>query len=283
MELKEITNKHIGANGSKTTIILVGSGSEELERISEERLGRNKVYRLIGGKWKPGFKGTTPGYVYGLSTREHTLFNAHNHLEDGMEMMGYGKGTIIQQEYDYYYFDASSRRFRSIVFSDFNRHIVYARRKKAEKKAEFVVEVGKRYVRRDGKVTGYVERNAVAHEFNIGYAFRVRSPQHGEYKSYKACGMYSLELGVSDHDLVKEYIVPTININGYEVPQPVRDSLKTGDKYYFANPATLGAPDQHIWTGDSWDINVLNKGLIHLSKKAVKKHNKALRSFTILK
>ena len=212
MELKEITNKHIGANGSKTTIILVGNGSKELERTSEERLGKNQVYRLIDGRWKPGFKGNAAGAAYGLSARDHNLFNAHNHLEDGMEMVGYGGGTIIQQEYNYYYFDASIRRFKGIVCSDFNRLMIYARRKKAEKKP-----------------------------------------------------------------------TNTININGYNVREPVREPLENGDEFYCANANVNGAPIKFIWSGGGFDVTSLKNGLIHLSKKAVKKHNKALRSFTVLK
>ena len=72
----------------------------------------------------------------------------------------------------------------------------------------------------------------------------------------------------------------TININGYEVPEPFRGALKVGDAFYVADPTSEDVTYRHTWDGDDWDHLILKNGLIHISKKAAKKHSKALKSFT---
>jgi hypothetical protein len=69
----------------------------------------------------------------------------------------------------------------------------------------------------------------------------------------------------------------TININGFEVPEPVRDKLEEGDLYFIPEALTIEAYD---WSDDEIDNNLLKWGLIHLTKEAAELHIKALISFT---
>ena len=71
----------------------------------------------------------------------------------------------------------------------------------------------------------------------------------------------------------------TININGYEVPEPERVQPEIGVKY-FTLIAGHGEIRKHIWDGDGVDIICLNKGFVHLTSDAAKLHIKALLSFT---
>ena len=75
-------------------------------------------------------------------------------------------------------------------------------------------------------------------------------------------------------------IPKTININGFEVPEPVREPLNYGDKYY-----TLGAMHQNrafLWEGSALNRKRLQLGLLHLTAEAATIHSKALTSFTAL-
>lgn len=76
----------------------------------------------------------------------------------------------------------------------------------------------------------------------------------------------------------------TININGFEVPEPAREPLKHGQAYYIPIIANMfDKPDpymQFIWTGTPIDYSWLARGLIHLPKEAAAIHTKALLSFT---
>lgn len=73
--------------------------------------------------------------------------------------------------------------------------------------------------------------------------------------------------------------VPTININGFDVPAPERELLKKGSKYYVPN---LNAANANIffWDGDICDTKFIEMGLVHLTPEAAEAHAKALLSFT---
>ncbi|MGL5225803.1 MAG: hypothetical protein ACRC8Q_10865 [Aeromonas sp.] len=71
----------------------------------------------------------------------------------------------------------------------------------------------------------------------------------------------------------------TIKINGFEVPEPVREPLNIGDSFYVANILTDGKC-RLKWEGHEWDMEWLENGLIHLTKDAANTHAKALLSFT---
>lgn len=71
----------------------------------------------------------------------------------------------------------------------------------------------------------------------------------------------------------------TININGFEVPEPVREPLP-GCKYYFPWIAARDLVEVAIWTNHSMDDRLLDLGIIHLTREAAEIHAKALLSFT---
>ena len=71
----------------------------------------------------------------------------------------------------------------------------------------------------------------------------------------------------------------TININGFEVPEPYRGEMENGQIYWF--PSTNDdMPDFYEWEGDDVDKKIKENGLLHLSKEAAQMHLKALISFT---
>jgi hypothetical protein len=74
----------------------------------------------------------------------------------------------------------------------------------------------------------------------------------------------------------------TININGFDVPEPAREPLERGQQYYAPNITGCA----QIWMGCTWEGNHVDKcwlarGLIHLTKEAASIHSKALLSFAI--
>jgi hypothetical protein len=72
----------------------------------------------------------------------------------------------------------------------------------------------------------------------------------------------------------------TIKINGFEVPEPVREPLEDGQEYYIPSITFGSGAGHHSWRGDNHDDGWLAKGLIHLTKEAAETHAKALLSFT---
>ncbi|EBN0073232.1 hypothetical protein ZZ27_24995 [Salmonella enterica subsp. enterica serovar Virchow] len=69
-----------------------------------------------------------------------------------------------------------------------------------------------------------------------------------------------------------------IDINGHQVPEPVREPLKIGRVYWLAR--IHGAVDSFEWEGDHACRAWLERGLIHLTKEAADIHIAALLSFT---
>jgi hypothetical protein len=72
----------------------------------------------------------------------------------------------------------------------------------------------------------------------------------------------------------------TININGHEVPAPMREAPARGDHYF--SPNIVGEPVTFVsmWTSHSVDCDRLYKGLCHATQEAAEAHAKALLSFT---
>ena len=70
----------------------------------------------------------------------------------------------------------------------------------------------------------------------------------------------------------------TININGYEVPEPMRHPPSYNSTYWLASPAD-GTPEC-AWLGDESDVEWLEDGLIHATQAAARVHRDALLSFT---
>ena len=72
----------------------------------------------------------------------------------------------------------------------------------------------------------------------------------------------------------------TININGFEVPEPLRDAPNDGETYYIVN-LTENRVYCVICCGTfSLSQQWLKSGIIHSTKEAAEIHLKALLSFT---
>ena len=69
---------------------------------------------------------------------------------------------------------------------------------------------------------------------------------------------------------------PTIIVNGIEVPEPVRDALENGDKYWLAITSGQELSIDLIWRDHPIHHTRLNRGLIHLTEAAAVAHAKAM-------
>lgn len=70
-----------------------------------------------------------------------------------------------------------------------------------------------------------------------------------------------------------------IDINGHQVPEPVREPLEVGDRYWVITLEYGACP--HVWTGSDQEIYCwIERGLIHLTEAAAEAHIAALLSFT---
>lgn len=76
----------------------------------------------------------------------------------------------------------------------------------------------------------------------------------------------------------------TININGFEVPEPVKQPLPNTTIYFIPNLSALidtdAITDDFGWRSDDNDFLFLSRGIIHLTREAAELHAKALLSFT---
>jgi hypothetical protein len=76
-----------------------------------------------------------------------------------------------------------------------------------------------------------------------------------------------------------------IAINGIEVPEPLREKPEIGVTYWYPCITYRGVLDGYrsgntSWDDDTYDNQMLDAGLIHLTKEAAELHAKALLSFT---
>ena len=68
----------------------------------------------------------------------------------------------------------------------------------------------------------------------------------------------------------------TITVNGIEVPEPIREEPKVGEKFFLVNLASPTLVNDYSWTQHRYDKVWLNKGLLHLTEEAAIAHAKAL-------
>lgn len=68
-----------------------------------------------------------------------------------------------------------------------------------------------------------------------------------------------------------------ININGFEVPEPLRSVPAYGTQYFIVDLPLVGSL---TWTDSSDEYQWLKAGIIHLTREAAEKHLEALLSFT---
>lgn len=74
----------------------------------------------------------------------------------------------------------------------------------------------------------------------------------------------------------------TININGFKVPEPVRDASDCHESliYYIPSLTNSNGVLHCNWISSEEDYKFLNAGLVHLTEENAAKHAEALLSFT---
>ena len=68
----------------------------------------------------------------------------------------------------------------------------------------------------------------------------------------------------------------TITVNGIEVPEPIREEPKVGEKYFLVSLTAFTLVTSNPWVNDKYDQQWLNRGLVHLTEEAAIAHAKAL-------
>ena len=71
-------------------------------------------------------------------------------------------------------------------------------------------------------------------------------------------------------------IPKTITVNGIEVPEPIREEPKVGEKYFLVHISAFTLVTYNSWANDAYDTQWLNKGLLHFTEEAAIAHAKAL-------
>ena len=72
----------------------------------------------------------------------------------------------------------------------------------------------------------------------------------------------------------------TININGHEVPEPVREPPQIGRICCTPSLSHECEPNAFMWSGSDRDLDRLILGIVHLTREAAEAHARALLSFT---
>ena len=104
--------------------------------------------------------------------------------------------------------------------------------------------------------------------------------RHFQFKTDKCsdwCDM-SCDFLFSEH--VQYRLKPNfIDINGHQVPEPVREPLECRTDYFIADISGIFTPMAR-WRGNPDDLARLSKGIIHMTEEAADAHIAALLSFT---
>lgn len=104
--------------------------------------------------------------------------------------------------------------------------------------------------------------------------------RHFEFKARTMSSWADLVWIIGFDENVEYRLKPrTIDINGHQVPEPVRDPLEVSNLLWIADITQLNA-EQLMWTGHASDILMLERGILHLTKEAAEAHMTALLSFT---
>ncbi|CDG21026.1 protein of unknown function [Xenorhabdus poinarii G6] len=72
----------------------------------------------------------------------------------------------------------------------------------------------------------------------------------------------------------------TIKIGKYDIPEPVREPLAAGQRYYIPNICMVTTSYTWNWVGNSIDTSFLENGLIHLDRESAEIHARALIALT---
>ena len=79
------------------------------------------------------------------------------------------------------------------------------------------------------------------------------------------------------NDGTKYRIKPrTITVNGFEVPEPVREAPEIGSRYWIATTTSHALSGDAVWNADIADLLWLSRGICHTTKEAAIAHAKAM-------
>ena len=68
----------------------------------------------------------------------------------------------------------------------------------------------------------------------------------------------------------------TLKIGEYEVPEPCREPLRSGQKFWIVNPFT--GSQEFTWYNSKTCHDALKGGFVHLTEEAAKKHYEAFKN-----
>jgi hypothetical protein len=77
--------------------------------------------------------------------------------------------------------------------------------------------------------------------------------------------------------------VSPILVNNFNIPSPVRTPLTYGQKYWIAKIDDWSLTERFSWCGDSFDLLMLSRGIVHLDEQSAIKHATVLISITRVK
>ena len=73
----------------------------------------------------------------------------------------------------------------------------------------------------------------------------------------------------------------TIMIGEYEVPEPCREPLRTGQKFWIVSPFT--GPQECTWDGSKEVHHALKSGFVLLTEEAAEKHYETFKNLLVKK
>ena len=101
--------------------------------------------------------------------------------------------------------------------------------------------------------------------------------------SYKKMGWFaktSADFHTNATYRIKPEPPKTININGYDVPEPLRVAPPKGTPVYVVGVYSLMNDAHFKWDGGTLALQALEAGMMHLTREAAELHTQALLSFT---
>ena len=90
------------------------------------------------------------------------------------------------------------------------------------------------------------------------------------------CAVYCIDAGVLRWADEFRPIPKTIKVNGFDVPAPMSENIKVGDKYFFPAPAIERYFQHTYWDGGDFDKLNLARGTIHKTQESAIAHAKAM-------
>lgn len=68
----------------------------------------------------------------------------------------------------------------------------------------------------------------------------------------------------------------TLKVNGFDVPEPMREAPVADATYFVAEPSATDYYNEFSWNGFQGETNLLRRGLVYSTKEAAVAHAKAM-------